>query len=648
MLSAVCAAQVQQFLKVPEVQPTEGQVRSFVTGQFQQPPNQTDILYVNAPAVGGTKSTIVAGALLYSQGFSHIGQNQIAFQDVTSVVATPGDFNGDGLADFAFALTPTSASGPQLCVYYGSGATVLQGASGMSAYNGGNAYPPVGQNGCLSIAIPGNPPNLDYITTIPGRPGFPPELAFEDTANNYLFVYANTGVAGTGGVLTGFTQMPTVLLPAVDGSGPIYTGDLNGDGVADFVINGQTGHSASVYLGKADGTFQFSHRYVFDKNVHSMLLQDMDGDNRLDIVVEGDNGVIEIFKGNGDGTFATTSEGGTAAGVDGYSGQGGHLAAINPISHDILVTMPIGLSVLQGNGTLSYALKTIYNIGPGRASYALADFFGTNNLDFAVDSPEGIAIIPGNPDGTFQSSNAYASLSPALGAVVGKFRNAANNPAGNLDVAVATSADYAQLLTGHGDGTFSPATTPTGYPGANSPWSTIFAGDFNGDTKLDLAYSWRGLPVPAANPASSGIAVQYGNGDGTFGVANYSFNQSLASVDYLNGESAVGDFNGDNIDDLANLDPLYDTTLLGSASGVNGGSFNIGLQAQDNKNVVFNQVATGFFKTGRTNKQDLVFQEGANFVPYVNSGDGKNFAQKTALTGAAPPLYPSAVLLNDV
>ncbi|HEY4381544.1 MAG TPA: Ig-like domain repeat protein, partial [Acidobacteriaceae bacterium] len=46
--------------------------------------------------------------------------------------------------------------------------------------------------------------------------------------------------------------------------------------------------------------------------------------------------------------------------------------------------------------------------------------------------------------------------------------------------------------------------------------------------------------------------------------------------------------------------------------------------------------------------QDLVFQEGANFVPYVNSGDGKNFAQKTALTGAAPPLYPSAVLLNDV
>ena len=34
-----------------------------------------------------------------------------------------------------------------------------------------------------------------------------------------------------------------------------------------------------------------------------MLLQDMDGDGIADMVVEGDNGVIAIYKGDGNGRF---------------------------------------------------------------------------------------------------------------------------------------------------------------------------------------------------------------------------------------------------------------------------------------------------------------------------------------------------------
>ena len=82
--------------------------------------------------------------------------------------------------------------------------------------------------------------------------------------------------------------------------------------------------------------------------------------------------------------------------------------------------------MLEGNGSLSYALKGIYNIGPGRTSFALADFYGTGHLDLAVDSAEGVAtFLPDtNGDGGFQTSNAYSALAPALGSVVGKFRNA--------------------------------------------------------------------------------------------------------------------------------------------------------------------------------------------------------------------------------
>ena len=128
-------------------------------------------------------------------------------------------------------------------------------------------------------------------------------------------------------------------------------------------------------------------------------------------------------------------------------GNGGHLAAIDPKTLNILTTTPIGLSVLTPQtGTLNYTLKGIYNIGPGRSSFALASF---GSGDLAVDSAEGVAFIQGdtNGDGGFQTSIAYSALAPALGATMGQFR-----PLGNpLDVVVATAAANAvqgQLLTG--------------------------------------------------------------------------------------------------------------------------------------------------------------------------------------------------------
>ena len=88
----------------------------------------------------------------------------------------------------------------------------------------------------------------------------------------------------------------------------------------------------------------------------------------------------------------------------------------------------------------------------------------------------------------------------------------------------------------------------------------------------------------------------------------------------------------------------YNDTLLGLGSG----GFSLGQNLPVSGNTNFNQVAAGFFKTGRTNKQDLVFQQGTSFVPYLNSGDGIHFTQMPALTGAAAPLVASTVLLTDI
>jgi len=660
MLSGVCAAQQNnQFLNVPQVEGTGGQVASFLTGTFQQPPNLTDILYINAPVVSGTTSSITVGELLNGQGFTNLGENQIAFTNVSSVVAAVADFDGDGNTDYAFALTPTVPGGTNLCVYYGTGATVK---SGGSSYNGGNtpnAYPPTGgKSGCLTFPSPGAvvPPKYTFISAPSLKTINGPQLIIEDSANNIVTILANGGTLGNNGALTSFSSWTYINLSAADGAGPIYAADLNGDGNTDLIINCQTSQSALVYFG--DGSNNFSKnpvRYTFGGHIHSMLLQDMDGDGHPDMVVEADNGVIEIFHGNPDGTFASTSEGGTVASVgqEGYIGDGGHLAAINPFTRDILVTTPIGLSVLQGSGSLSYSLKNIYNIGPGRTSFAMADFFGTNRLDFAVDSPEGVAIVRAdtNGDGGFQTSNAYPALQPALGTTVGKFRNSANNPKGNLDVVAATGAIQAQLLTGNGDGTFntlpsvvdsSPNTQPFNPP-PPGVWSNVLSGDFDGDGNLDVLYSLTGLPQP---PPSNALAlyIQYGIGDGTFDQSGNSFGVGGFSISsdgvYL--ESAVGDVNGDGVSDEAISDAIFDEVALG-IKGIRTGFTGTFTQA-DSSNTNFSQVAAGFFKTGRTNQQDVVFQQGSSFIPYVNKQDGTgiHFTAMPALTGATVCQYRPA------
>jgi hypothetical protein len=154
------------------------------------------------------------------------------------------------------------------------------------------------------------------------RKGELPGLIVEDSANGTIYVLSLSadvgvaGVAGAGGGLTGLVVRSTIAVLAGDGVGPIFVGDFNGDGNADFIVNGQDGHTASVYLGHGDGTFETPVRYGFDHGVGSMAVGDVDRDWHADLLVEGEDGGVEVFHGNADGSFAGVSEGGFAAGVD--------------------------------------------------------------------------------------------------------------------------------------------------------------------------------------------------------------------------------------------------------------------------------------------------------------------------------------------
>jgi len=234
----------------------------------------------------------------------------------------------------------------------------------------------------------------------------------------------------------------------------------------------------NVFLGNPDGTFRLasSPRTGFNY-ASSVAIADFDGDGIPDLAV-GHGDIIDgygirrvvIMKGNGDGTFQ--------APVEYQIGSGGEtptdVAAID----------------LHGNGVMDLAVLDAWG---GKVVLMLNQGDGMFTIGPSLRITGGLQ-------------------STAL--VVGDFNND-----GIPDLA-AVGDDGVGILMGHGDGTFDP---PLNYGATGLPLA-VAAGDFNGDGTTDLAVagSYGGIAVllnaafPAPRPAS-GIGAGPGpldRGDG--------------------------------------------------------------------------------------------------------------------------------------
>ena len=94
------------------------------------------------------------------------------------------------------------------------------------------------------------------------------------------------------------------------GAQAVALGDLNGDGRLDLVTGNapsylSPGSSLSVLLGRGDGTFEPRVDYVVDGWPQRIGLADLNGDDKLDVVwSNGTGGTFSVWLGRGDGTLA--------------------------------------------------------------------------------------------------------------------------------------------------------------------------------------------------------------------------------------------------------------------------------------------------------------------------------------------------------
>jgi hypothetical protein len=465
--------------------------------------------------------------------------------------------------------------------------------------------------------------------------------------------------------LPSFVAAPT--FPVAAGGKPVavVTGDFNGDGKIDIVTANQGSNNLSLLLGHGNGTFGAPIKIPLGKSPAALLAVDLRGDGKLDLVTANkDDNSISVMLGNGNGTFqpAVTYSAGTgpvalafgdfngdhdvdlaiadngANTVTILLGDGkGHFTpgetvtvgthptsvAVADFNHDGLADIAtvtggfgyLDVNLNQGNGT--FAAPVNYTTGFCANSVVVGDFNHDGQPDLAVactfPSGDGVSILLGNSDGTFQAFAKYSvgGQTPATLAVGDLTGN------GIQDIVTANGQfanNSVSVLMGNGDGTFG---TSHVFTAGQNPVD-VALGDFNGDGVLDVVTADNAGPVGC-------VSVLLGNGDGTL----------LAAPDLVvkgPGPTVEADFNGDGIPDLAVVTSNTSFSGVTIFPGLGNGSFGLPLQT-----VTINQptaLAVGDFSNN--GKMDLAVTTNAGVTILMGNGDGTFGARYDYSAGPSP------------
>lgn len=323
------------------------------------------------------------------------------------------------------------------------------------------------------------------------------------------------------------------------GTGPAggAAGDMNGDGKIDLVIANDDDSTASVLLGKGDGSFLPAQTFPAGVGPKAVALGDLNGDGKLDLAVAsyGDDRA-RVLLGQGDGSFQ--------AGPSVVVGSGPRALVLGDLNRDGKLDLCVvnqgdsSVSALLGKGDGTFQAPQTFAVGNTPVAALLADLNGDSQPDLAVVSynQNAVSVLLGKGDGTFQPAQRVDVGRGPTSVAAGDL-----NRDGRLDLVVALNGDgQVSVLLGLGDGTFA---SPTRFPTGAQRAEVVAIGDVDRDGKLDLLTGNSGTPQDSF---AGTAAVLRGKGDGAF-AAPQTLTEGGASPSVF----VVADLNRDGSLDLA-------------------------------------------------------------------------------------------------
>jgi hypothetical protein len=204
----------------------------------------------------------------------------------------------------------------------------------------------------------------------------------------------------------------------IDGE-PIVAADFNGDGKLDLIVSTFNDGTTTQYvaLGYGDGTFASPTRLEDLEFFSVPAVGDFNDDGILDIALTAcfyncSGGAVDVFWGNGDGTFQLPARFQTQTRTIGV--------AAGDVNRDGNLDIVTGATdVLLGNGKGGFTAQAGDGADAG-LGLQLLDLNNDHKLDLFSSSYGTFAAFLGNGDGTFRAPQTWDSGSVGTsGAVVG-------------------------------------------------------------------------------------------------------------------------------------------------------------------------------------------------------------------------------------